>query len=756
MNILKNLFFLIGLLTAPLLPAQGLLQKAQEARSTSVAADTFHEGVVRAGELQAGLVAEYVAVMPGEPITVGLRLIHDPHWHTYWRNPGDSGLATQIEWQLPPGWRAGPIQWPVPRRIPVGPLANFGFEGELLLMVELTPPASILNINTTSGSDVRLKAKASWLVCKDVCIPGEAQLALRLPVASDAKSVAMSAVAPLFSQARAALPKKELSRAPKAWIDTKTLTLFWASDSLSDNQAPGFFYPYSEALIQTAAAQRFSKTAQGWRVDITLGESSAAALEQIRKTKIVEGVWVVPGQGAWEWRAALASEAPPVVISTVSEGATAKLEGSTASDPTDWSGFWLAAVGALIGGAILNLMPCVFPVIGLKVLSFAQAAHSRRGAMRQSIAFSFGVIASFIVLAAILIGLRAAGDSVGWGFQLQNPVVVMLLVLLFVAVAVNLLGGFEIGLLAVRAGNLELAERAASLAGSAGSFFSGVLAVVVASPCTAPFMGGAIGFTATATTFQTLLVFGFLGLGMSLPYLLLAAWPGLLKRMPRPGSWMVRFKQLMAFPMLLAAAWLVWVLSTIQGVGALLPALAAAILLAFALWIYGATIQQGRAGLLSWLGVLLAVILLALSMTQAVSGASESSRDGRGISPISGVAEGTATTNLVWQPWAPGLPERLAGQGNTVLVDFTASWCISCQANKIRVLQSESVIKALLAADVKTVRADWTRKDAEIAAELTRHGRSGVPLYLVYPKSGGAPKVLSEWLTEKELLSAIR
>jgi len=729
--------------------AQGLLQKAQQAGAgQSVAAQ---EGLIRAGELQAGLVAERLGVVGGQPFLAGLRLVHDPHWHTYWRNPGDSGLPTRIEWELPSGWRAGPIQWPTPKRLPVGPLANFGYEDDLLLPVEILPPAGL-----ALGSEVVLRARASWLVCKDVCIPGEAFLALRLTVVKTSADAILSADAQRFALARDRIPNRDSLRQVRSYITDQHLVLHWRGEA---NETAGFFYPYVEGLILPSAAQAISKTNGAWQIRIPLAESSKAAIALVRKAQAVEGIWVIPGRAGLEWRAPITTGSVPAIGQVVSLGLTAAEETPAPKPSPGWSGFWWAAVAAVLGGMILNLMPCVFPVIGLKVLSFAQSAHSKSGAMKQALIFSAGVVLSFVALAGVLISLRAAGGAVGWGFQLQNPWVVLALGLLFILIAMNLFGVFEMGLLGVRVANLHFASHAASAPGALGSFFSGVLAVVVASPCTAPFMGSAIGFTANATLTQTLLVFAALGLGMSLPYLLLACWPGLLVRLPRPGPWMVRFKQVMAFPMLAAAAWLFWVLANIQGSDAILAALFAATALGFVLWIYGVFIQPYRAGPLAWIGFLVGGALLVAAMIQATRPTALSSPNpkiGAEAQALVSSPAADAGSSVVWQQWRMGLAERLQAEGKTVFVDFTASWCITCQANKVRVLNAESIVRAFQDSAVVTVRADWTRQDSAIAAELAKHGRSGVPMYLVYSRYGGKPRVLSEWLSEKEVLDAIR
>lgn len=762
-----NFLLRLSLATLCLFPlqgqTQGLLEKAQQIQATGTPS-AAREGLVRAGELQAALVAEKSAVVSGQPILVGLRLLHDPHWHTYWRNPGDSGLPTKVDWRLPAGWKAQEIQWPTPMRLPVGPLANFGYEGDLLLPMVLTPPAGL-----KPGSEVRLEAQASWLVCKDVCIPGEASLAIRLAVVAQEGQLADSPDVALFSRAKAMIPAKDTARKMRAYLSDKTLSVVWSSTPSTEQaarQEVGFFFPHIEGLITPSAAQALSKTGEGLRLDIPLGESPTRAIAELRAAKQLQGVWV-PAQGlGLEWTAPLVTGTPPASVALIDGGKTAAQERpEPGKESAQGQGLWFAMAGALLGGLILNLMPCVFPVIGLKVLSFAQSSHSKAAAIHHALVFSLGVVLSFLALAGLLIALRAAGDAVGWGFQLQNPWVVGLLALLFVAIAINLLGVFEMGLLATRAANLDFSNRVAGAGGSLGAFGSGVLAVVVASPCTAPFMGSAIGFTASAGIAQTLAVFAALGIGMALPYLLLASWPGLLSRLPRPGPWMQRFKQALAFPMLAASAWLIWVLASLQGVDAVLWILIAATSLAMLLWIYGSFVQMGRAGVLSWITLLALLVAVGLSLrTMATAvptppaglGAAAVGGPGLTTGATSSGAASTAVSAIVWQPWSPGLPEQLSAQGKTVFVDFTANWCISCQANKVRVLQSDAIAAAFAQGQVIAVRADWTRRDAQIANELARHGRSGVPLYLVYSKNGGAPKILSEWLTEAEVLSAIR
>jgi len=689
---------------------------------------------VRVDAVTAQLVAAQTAVMPGRPARLGLVLTHDPHWHTYWENPGDSGLPTRIEWSTASGQAltASEIRWPTPDWLPVGPLASFGYEGEVLLSQTVDIPA-----DAVPGQTLELIAHAQWLVCRDVCIPGEATLSIRLPVEGPSATLVASSQWPKFEATEQRLPKPDDSG--QGYALTASHLVVWGVGSAQALE--GFLFPRTEGLIVPAAAQVVSATANGWRLDIPLADSAKRVLAERAASAPLEVVWRPAGQAQGRLWALNAGDAP---------AATAQIRAST---PVAMGGQQTAphlalAIGlAFLGGLILNLMPCVFPVLGLKVLALGQSASSPAAARSHAAWFALGVVLSMLALAGLLLLLRAAGESIGWGFQLQNPWVVSLLGLLFVGIGLNLAGLFEVGTGLTRLGNLDRHE------GPLGAFASGTLAVVVASPCTAPFMGSALGFAVTATTWEALLVFGMLGAGLATPYVLMAIIPPARALLPKPGAWMETFRQSLAFPMFATAAWLGWVLSQQNGPTASFALSLSMISLAVAGWLWGRRQRRGQFtgpdGIALFLAMLATAGLLATSVQSSQSGTGPSAE-----STPSRAGSGAAV-NPSWQAWAPGLPEQLQSEGQAVFVDFTAAWCISCQANKARVLSNDPVASRLALPGMSALVADWTRQDPNITRELQRHGRSGVPLYLVYPKGGGQPILLGEWLTEDAVMAAL-
>ena len=554
----------------------------------------------------------------------------------------------------------------------------------------------------------------------------------------------------------------------------------------------GYLFLELEGLVQPASAQAvYQSSSQGFWLEIPLGGSSKRILQGLKaaptplyavfrpqdpKAEPVRWSLRPTKQGAFEGF----QEGPKVFLGPLPSRAALLDPGKTAeqayqarkadSGPLAGSGLGLglAFLLALVGGLLLNLMPCVFPVLGLKLLALSQHAQSQAHARRHAFIFTAGVLVSMLALASVLLGLRAAGEAIGWGFQLQNPWVVMGLALLFVAMALNFFGLYELGLGLARVG----AQAEQNLKGSmdSGAFGSGVLAVIVASPCTAPFMGSALGFAVSAAHWSSgLLVFLGLGLGLALPFLVLAVVPGGTSLLPRPGPWMQTFRQFLGFPMLATAAWLVWVLIQQQGPDAGLGSLMALVLLAFALWLFGrlqtASFQSKAAtGINRWLSPLsLVMSLIALIYLVALVGqgqplVAKPDSAGRVNATLSqdNTTDSEAARADAGLPWRPGLAQELAAQGQVVFVDFTAAWCISCQANKARVLNRGEVAQRLGSKGYQLLTADWTRQDPVITAELTRHGRSGVPLYLVYGPALQEPLVLSEWLTEDQVVKAFQ
>ncbi|RAK57728.1 protein-disulfide reductase DsbD family protein [Phenylobacterium deserti] len=673
---------------------------------------------VDTGHLEAELVASTRGVAPGQSVQVALRQKIDDGWHTYWRNSGDSGEATQVLWSLPQGWSAGPIVWPAPKRLPVGPLMNYGFEGEILLPMTLTAPA-----DARPGESVALKAKANFLVCAELCVPEEADLTLNLPVVAGAPP-ADPKWGPAIGRTLADAPKPLPAVKAAFQHNGERFTLAVAGPPLASvNGADAYFFPYVGGVVDHAAPQLVERGPEGLTLSLKPGSDLAAGAP----LTALDGVLAVDGK-VFE----VAAAAGPAPAQAAGLGPPpAKSSGG---------GFSLmpAAALAFVGGLILNLMPCVFPILAMKAASLAGHAHEAAGARRQGLAFGAGVLVTFLALASVLIALKAAGSAVGWGFQLQSPPVVAVLALLMLAVALNLSGVFEVGASLQNVG-APLADRR----GLAGAFFTGVLAVVVAAPCTAPLMGPAIGWALTQTPVAALVVFLALGVGFAAPFVLAAFAPALLNRLPKPGPWMSVFKKALAFPMYGAAAWLVWVLTLQAGAPALARILAAAIVVALAAWLAGAAQRQmmlgRRPAALGGASAVLALLAVGAAVYPAYADAPAAA----------------APAKLAEEAYSPQRLAELRAQGKPVFVNYTAAWCVSCQVNDRLALSTPKVADAFEAKGVAYLKADWTRRDPVIAADLARFGRAGVPLYLVYGADGGEPKILPAILTEGLVLRAL-
>ena len=678
--------------------------------------------VVTTPQVRAELVAHAPeGITPGKPVSLGLLIEHQPHWHTYWKNPGDSGLPTTLQWTLPPGLQAGDIQWPTPKKLPVGPLMNFGYEGRLLLAVPVTvaaPPA---------GEVLRVQLKAEWLVCKDVCIPESGEFALDVPV-----QAATAAQGDLFATARAAMPQAVPGAQGQARVDGDTLVVEVSGLPATWQGRPIDFLPETAGVILNAAAPQATWDGGRWTarvpIDPQRSESPTAMPVVLTSQGQAAGLALeVAVTTPWPALAALPAPAPALGDAVVLPP-VAPAGGGV--------GFGLALVFALVGGVLLNLMPCVFPVLSLKVFGFAAHAHDRRGLLAGGLAYTAGVVLSFMALAGLLLALRAGGEQLGWGFQLQSPAFVAALAALFTLIGLNLAGVFEFGSVLPARWSAARARHP-----MVDSLLTGVLAVAVASPCTAPFMGASLGVAVTMPAVQALAVFAALGLGMAAPYLLASAWPALARALPRPGPWMAHFKTLMAFPMFATVVWLVWVLGQqtgIDGVAGLLGVLLALAFLAWALGspALGARARVGFGAAAAVLGV--AVLTWALPALQTVEASSP-----------------TARAEAGWEAWSPERVAELQAAGRPVFVDFTAAWCVTCQYNKRTTLADAAVMADFQARNVALLRADWTRRDPRITAELTRLGRSGVPVYALYAPGAAGPRLLSEILGVAEVKDAL-
>ncbi|MDE2368579.1 MAG: thioredoxin family protein [Burkholderiales bacterium] len=703
---------------APLLAAAGFV-------CSGVAIAALPGAVVTTDQVRAELVAQAPdGVVAGKPLWLGLKIDHQPHWHTYWKNPGDSGLPTTLDWTLPPGFTAGEIAWPTPQQLPIGPLLNYGYEGRLLLPVAVTVPAGF----QADALDVKLHAE--WLVCKDVCIPQSGDFALRLPA-----HAATASDAALFAATQAALPREVAGVSASAAVADGALRVKAAGLPAAWRGRDLQFYVETPGVIQYQTGHAGRWDGADWSTRIPLDAQRSAS------PQVIPAVLAAPGEAAGI-RVEVAVTTPwPAAAS-----AAAALPALTATAPTPQTpppttapatGLGLAIVLALLGGMLLNLMPCVFPVLSLKVLGFARHAEDRRALLVGGLAYTAGVVVSFVALAALLLGLRAGGEQLGWGFQLQSPVVVASLAALFTLIGLNLAGVFELG--SVLPGSW-LAARARHPV--TDSLLTGVLAVAVASPCTAPFMGASLGAAVTLPAVQALTVFAAIGLGMALPYLAASAWPRLAALLPRPGIWMQHFKNLMAFPMFATVVWLVWVLGQQAGIDGAAALLLLLLALAFAAWALGAPALGTRArrgfGALALAGLIAALFWA-----------------GPLLKPEASAAVAADIQGQTWQPWSTARVAQAQAEGRPVFVDFTAAWCVTCQFNKRTTLADAGVRAAFDQRHVLLLRADWTRRDAAISAELTRLGRSGVPVYALYAPGHAEPKLLNEILSPDEVHQAL-
>ncbi len=673
---------------------------------------------------------------PGAPVWVGLQLQHAPHWHTYWRNSGDSGLPTELQWTLPAGVSAGEIAWPTPRKFPLQGLANYGYDGTVLLPVPLTVDPSF------TGSHIEVKLYAAWLACRQECIPEEGNFSLRIPVQG---STALHGAA--FDAAWAAAPKDQPAgdsalTPEQGFLRARIsgLPAAWQGQKLE-------FFPESPGLIEPGAAWTQAWEGDRWTARIPLSAQRSDSPAQVPLVLALAnppgqgpgapGVRLqAPVQGSWPPAAPLPAAVSPELQKALEANA------ARAAAPAGGGGapitLWAALIGALVGGLILNLMPCVFPVLAIKVLAFAQHADDKATHRRAGLAYTAGVVLSFMALGGLLLGLRSAGEAIGWGFQLQSPLVVAALATLFTVIGLNLAGLFEFGsVLPSRIASLQ----ARSPTGDA--FLTGVLAVAIASPCTAPFMGASLGLAIALPAWQALAVFALLGLGMALPYLAASWWPAVARALPRPGAWMNTFRQLMAFPMFATVVWLLWVLgqqSGIDGAAALLMLLVVLALLIWALGLRGksrAVLGGVAAVALLWLGIGIGPHVTRLQVDDSA-----------------GAPVATSVQGLNWEAWSPERQAALLGEGRPVFVDYTAAWCVTCQYNKRTTLADATVLADMAARNVALLRADWTRRDPVITAELAKLGRNGVPVYTLL-QPGRAPVVLSEVLSVDEVRAAL-
>lgn len=658
-------------------------------------------GPVKAQHLTVEMVSLAPAVAPGGTVDVGLVITLEEKWHVYWINAGDSGEPPKIKWTLPHGITAGPMLFPIPSRLPLGPLMDFGYEDEVAFPVKLTAAKNL------KPGPVHLDARVDWLVCREVCIPGKAHLGLNLTV--DPKATAPAQPVGALGEALGLLPKP-LDPDMKLTV-TGGKNEFVLDLITGERTTDAEFYPFDQEQIANAGDQDVEPLANGVRLRVP------RAPELTKLPAKLHGVVKLDDETAYEITA-------PIVAGEVPRRAGSRATPAAAGDLTT-----LTALGlAFLGGIILNLMPCVFPVLFLKGLALVQSSNEERGRLRKhGVVYTLGILVSFWIIVAALLVLRAGGNEAGWGFQLQSPVFVAALAAGIFFFALSLAGQFEFGLSLTSVGG-ELAQKQ----GYAGSFFTGVLATIVATPCTAPLMGAAIGFALAQPPLITFAIFTALALGLAAPYLVLSFQPAWTKLLPRPGAWMEVLKQLTAVPLFGTVIWLVWVYGHLfgtQGVDRVAWLLLSLLMIAIAGWVLGKWPAR-------WLSSIAAVLIVVVALVVALRQPKD--------------------TTLTWQPFSEQTLSQARAEGKPIFIDFTAAWCLSCQVNERLVLRSEDVQREFANNKVVLIKADWTKYDPEITKELASVGRSGVPTYVIYPIGKGAADVLPELLTKDIVLTALK
>ena len=704
--------------------------------------------------VRAELVSSAAAIRPGERVELGVLLHMDPGWHTYWKYAGAAGAPTTVAWRLPEGFEVGELRWPRPHKYDEQGLIVYGYADETLLSAAVQQPQRM------AVDTVAVQAKVGWLVCREICIPGDTLLTLSLPVIEEGPAAANSV---LFARYRALLPETwsgseplqiahSISAGPQGeeYVDLE-LTIDRGEVVLGDGSPD--FYPIGGPSLDLFA-QRLDppgepETPASARVDLNIEVFSYDE----EKPDVLSGLVVYRPTGAPEMVYKRIDLDLASGRSARSLAAFYRAESAARSKAAPLHTYLLFA---LVGGLILNLMPCVFPVISLKVLGFvAQAREERSRARRLGFAFAAGIVATFLALAAVVVFLKSGGDQIGWGFQFQAPAFVMFLSALVFVLSLSLFGVVTIRLPGGHGALGGLADRE----GLSGSFCNGVLATILATPCTAPFLGTALGFAFSQDAGITIAIFATTGIGMALPYIALAIEPGWMRLLPRPGAWMERFKQLMGFLLTATVLWLLWVLGKQLGVEAVIWMASFLLALAIAVWILGQWLDlrsSPRQRVLAWAAaatltaVAYGLFLHPLLSTEMLAVETSSP----GAAPSTDV-EGKAA-KPEWQEFTPDAVESLVAEGRIVFIDFTAEWCWTCKVNKRAVLDSEEVLGKFAELDVALVRADWTDGNPEITRLLRAFGRSGVPLYVIFPPGRiDAAQVLPEVITSGIVIDAL-
>ncbi len=654
--------------------------------------------------IKTALLSETQAPAPGETFTIAIRMRPDEGWHGYWLNPGEAGIPDQFTWDLPDGVTIGNLRYPVPERLVIGGIMNYIYEGEYALLADVTVDGSV-----APGTAIPLRAQGQWLACTDeICVPEEGGLAIDLRAGDGA------ADGDRFDEYRARLPRPLGSEATFA-VDGETLRLAIPFPASAEISAP-YFFAETDRVLDYSADQRISRNGDSLIIEVRAASGAAEATQIMGLIRIGE-------------HDGLMLTAVPGDVPAAGTAISGEEQTNSPAVTADLGTVLLALGGAILGGFLLNIMPCVFPILSLKALSLAKAGGSERAARRDALAYTAGIVIVCLGLGAALLALRAGGAQVGWAFQLQDPRMILFLLLLVTAIALNLAGVFELP-------GLSGGGRFADRDGAAGSFFTGALAAFVATPCTGPFMAAALGAALILPTIVSLAIFAGLGLGLALPFLILAFVPALRERLPKPGPWMARFRHLMSVPMFLTALALGWILGQQTGVNGMTLGIAAALGIALFLWWAGSRQVAGKRAL----GPLVPAMAVALVALVMVPGPGTASASGD-------VAEGGA---LDAEAFSEDRLAVLRNEERPVFVYFTADWCVTCKANEAGALSREAVAENFAAHNVAVLVGDWTTGDADIGRFIERHGRSGVPLYLYYAP-GQEPEILPQILTPGRL-----
>jgi thiol:disulfide interchange protein len=679
--------------------------------------------------VDAQLIAETTTAVPGEILWTALRLDHIQNWHTYWINPGDAGKPTEITWQLPAGVTAGAIVWPTPERFELpAELVDFGYTGEVFLLVPLSVPADF------SAASLSVSADVVWLECEEICIPSGAKLNLTVPVDAQSLAVLDSSWQHGFAQTRASQPRADITLDASFSIAAGAIeVLVQATENIFEGASAVTFIPDEHRIFDYNAEQQITSQLSS----LQLKQNYHRRVER-EPPQRVGGLLLVTDASGKQLAYQIAAQSAGVDVLQLG-GVLAATAGADSGIKNSAMPIATVFLFALLGGVILNLMPCVFPILSLKVLSLAvRGDTSLREQRLHGLAYAAGVILAFLSLAVVLLTLQASGAAIGWGFHLQKPWFVGALVFLFFVMGLSMSGVVEFGTSIMGVGG-QLQEKE----GYSGSFFTGVLASVVASPCTAPFMGAALGFAFTQSMPVALTVFFALGFGMALPFLVLSFVPALARLMPRPGAWMLTFKQILAFPLYATVVWLLWVLGQQTSIDAMALVIAACVLLAFAAWLY--QYRHSHAGFWRQASMLLILLCLAASFSVLRSPLLVA----RTVSTEVGSSEN-------YEVYSAARLAALRAEGKPVFVNMTAAWCITCLVNERIALSADEVTVAMAEKGIIYLKGDWTNNDPEITAVLKQYETSGVPLYLMFPADALKPaEKLPQILTEGILIDAM-